>query len=120
MFKSLRNKFTAADESIMLVSVTPSDCRSIAFHVLANLKKPFVLLDGVQVRNYTSAGPLTNERFDEASDFEIRDGGTAVLGFHSGPKNMWFNKKYESMAKQCEAQQWLAMGKVAAETAEPA
>jgi len=110
MFSTLRKKLTSADQSIVLVSVTPKDCHNIAVYVLSNLSKPTVLLDGQAVRDYSASGPLSNEQLETARNFEVRDGGVAVLGFHGGPKAMWFNKKYMSLALHCQSRQWLETG----------
>jgi hypothetical protein len=110
MFKTLRNKLSLVDESIVLVSVTPKDCCNIAVYVLSKLGKPTVLMDGQPVRDYSGNGPLNNERLAAAKNFEIRDADAAVLGFHGGPSAMWFNKKYMPLADHCESRQWLDTG----------
>jgi hypothetical protein len=109
MFKSLRKAIKSQDESYVLLKVKPIDLRSMTMYAMGELAKPIVMIDGDAVRDYTSNGPLTQERVSAARDFEVRDGSVPVLGFHGDPSQMWVNNSYRGIAVFCQSQRWLEM-----------
>ena len=101
----------SAELTCRLIRVDPSNLRAISVYAIHEVKRPNVMLDSQTVEDYSERGPLRRKRIAEAEDFEIRDGGHPVLGFHGGPSEMWVSDRYISIAEYCEAQGWLTIKK---------
>jgi hypothetical protein len=94
-----------------LIRIEPSNLRAISVYTIHEVKRPNVMLDSQTVEDYSERGPLRRKRITEAEDFEIRDGSHPVMGFHSGPSEMWVSDRYYNIAKHCEKQGWLTIKK---------
>ncbi|HRH79079.1 MAG TPA: hypothetical protein PK129_17165, partial [Cellvibrionaceae bacterium] len=68
---------------------------------------PNVTMNGGQVTDFSEQGPLTQRTIRQCADFEIKDGSTAILGFHDHPDQMWINENYRVFAEECARRGWL-------------
>lgn len=64
-------------------------------------------MDSRLVTDFSEQGPLTHRGICECSNFEIKDGKTAILGFHDHPDQMWINENYREFAEECAHKGWL-------------
>ena len=94
-------------DTYTMVRIQPEDLYAISNYAIGQLKKPLVLLESCTIKDYSKYGPLRKQSLKAAQDFEIRDGSTPVMGFHSGPGNMWANQQYGEIVTHCERQGWL-------------
>ena len=95
------------DMTYRLIHVDASNLRAISVYAIHEVKKPIVMLDSETVQDYSERGPLRRRRIAEAEDFEVRDGGHPVMGFHGGPEHMWFSDRYTEICEYCQQQGWL-------------
>jgi hypothetical protein len=107
MLKSLLNRTRPEDLTYRLIRVIPGNLRTISVYTIEQISKPEVMLDGELIKDHSERGPLRRKRIADAEDFEIRDGGDPVMGFHGGPAEMWVSDRYVEIVKHCEKHGWL-------------
>jgi hypothetical protein len=90
-----------------LIPVLPKNYRRIALYAIGVASTPVVLVNGKPTDDFSERGPLTQKGIRELTDFEVRDGGSPIVGFHDHPNEMWIAECYASVASHCEEQGWL-------------
>jgi len=90
-----------------LIPVLPRNIRRIVLHAVDQAKEPVVLLDKRPVTDLSERGPITKRGLRSCVNFEVRDGGRPILGFHDHPVHMFVSEEYADVAKFCEKQGWL-------------
>jgi hypothetical protein len=90
-----------------LIPVWPKNYRRIALYAIEQAEAPIVLVDGKRTNDFSDSGPLTQRKMRRYINFEIRDGESAILGFHDHPREMWIAENYAALARYCQAQGWL-------------
>jgi hypothetical protein len=90
-----------------LIPVLPKNYRRIALYAIGLASAPVVLVNRKPVHDFSESGPLTQDRIRKLTDFEVRDGGNAILGFHDHPNEMWVAENFAHVAEHCELQGWL-------------
>lgn len=90
-----------------LIPVLPKNYRHIALHAVAVAARPVVLMDRRAVEDLSERGPMTQAGIRGCRDFEVRDGGVPILGFHDHPNEMWVSNGYAHVAEHCASRGWL-------------
>ena len=86
-----------------LIPVRPKHYRAIVLEVLAAVPSASVWLDGWRCDDLSERGPLTQRGIAGLLNFEIRAGGSSILGFHDHPDQMWIDGDFESLAERLQA-----------------
>ena len=90
-----------------LIPVLPKNYRRIALYAIEVASTPVVLFNGKPIEDFSETGPLTQSGIRKLVNFEVRDGGNPIVGFHDHPNEMWIAENYANVASHCEAQGWL-------------
>ena len=92
-----------------LIPVLPKHYRAIVLEVRAAFPEATAWVDGGRCDDFSEAGPLTQRKIAQLRDFEMRTGGTPILGFHDHPREMWVNSDFGDLAEQLAALGHLTM-----------
>lgn len=99
--------FWKRQEKFKLIPVLPKNYRSISLRAIELAGDPKVSMDNRTVTDFSQQGELTQKGIRNCINFEIKDGGVSILGFHDHPDEMWINENYLEFANYCEKQGWL-------------
>ena len=102
MFWKRRDK-----NEVSLIPVLPKNYRAIALEAIDKAYAPRVFFNKQEIHDFSEAGFLTQKEIRNCIDFEIRDGGIPILGFHDHPSQMWISESYKNFAIACEESGWL-------------
>jgi hypothetical protein len=86
-----------------VIPVRPRHYRAIVLEVLAAVPDATVWLDGRRCDDLSEQGPVTQRGIAALRDFEIRAGGSSILGFHDHPDQMWVDGEFEGLALRLQA-----------------
>lgn len=83
-----------------LIAVRPKHYRAIVLEVLASFPHATVLVERRRCDDFSETGPMTQQGIAAMRDFEIRDQGTPILGFHDHPREMWIDSQFRDLAER--------------------
>jgi hypothetical protein len=86
-----------------LIPVRPKHYRAIVLEVLAAVPDASVWLDGWRCEDLSERGPLTQRGIAGQINFEIRAGGSSIVGFHDHPSEMWIASEFRELAERLHA-----------------